>query len=155
MAIARNLLQRVGGRAGTAAPQGAVCELPNPLFRSTSFSYPSTWLKFRGSCEHRRFGVAGCWATSASVVCKSIEAGEWRKGMKPDAAALPRSAALVENWMKDFSLRPYPGYTGEPDDSAPRGIQMSCFQNADPPHTRLGFVHVDRDCKLTQYSEIA
>ena len=24
--------QRVGGRAGTAAPQGAVCELPNPLF---------------------------------------------------------------------------------------------------------------------------
>jgi hypothetical protein len=25
------LLQRVGGRAGTAVPQGAVCELPNPL----------------------------------------------------------------------------------------------------------------------------
>ena len=23
--------ERVGGRAGTAAPQGAVCELPNPL----------------------------------------------------------------------------------------------------------------------------
>jgi|SRR5579863_5545408 len=28
---ASNLLQRVGGRAGTAAPQGAVCELPNPV----------------------------------------------------------------------------------------------------------------------------
>jgi len=31
MRVASNLLQRVGGRAGTAAPQGAVCELPNPL----------------------------------------------------------------------------------------------------------------------------
>ena len=38
MGVARNLLQRVGGRAGTAAPQGAVCELPNPLDLSTSFS---------------------------------------------------------------------------------------------------------------------
>ena len=28
---ASNLLQRVGGRAGTAAPRGAVCELPNPV----------------------------------------------------------------------------------------------------------------------------
>jgi hypothetical protein len=25
------VIQRVGGRAGTAAPQGVVCELPNPL----------------------------------------------------------------------------------------------------------------------------
>src|SRR5258705_11318664 len=31
MRVASNLLQRVGGRAGTAAPQGVVCELPNPL----------------------------------------------------------------------------------------------------------------------------
>jgi hypothetical protein len=114
MAIARNLLQRVGGRAGTAAPQGAVCELPNPLFRSTSFSYPSTWLKFRGSCEHRRFGVAGCWATSASVVCKSIEAGEWRKGMKPDAAALPRSAALVRELDEGFFSTTLPRLYGRP-----------------------------------------
>jgi hypothetical protein len=33
-----NLLQRVGGRAGTAAPQGVVCELPNPLFFPASLS---------------------------------------------------------------------------------------------------------------------
>lgn len=52
---------------------------------------------------------------------------------------LARSGELVENWMEDFSLRPYCGYTDGPDDSAPRRIQMSCFQNPDPPHTRLGF----------------
>ena len=37
MSVGSNLLQRVGGRAGTAAPQGAVCELPNPLHLSDSF----------------------------------------------------------------------------------------------------------------------
>jgi hypothetical protein len=30
-AILLKVAQRVGGRAGTAVPQGTVCELPNPL----------------------------------------------------------------------------------------------------------------------------
>jgi len=39
--------ERVGGRAGTAAPQGAVCELPNPpLF------LPSDW-------TGRKYGIMG------------------------------------------------------------------------------------------------
>ena len=29
--------ERVGGRAGTAAPQGVVCELPNPPVSTGSF----------------------------------------------------------------------------------------------------------------------
>jgi hypothetical protein len=35
--------ERVGGRAGTAAPQGAVCELPNPplFFLLSSRSNPN------------------------------------------------------------------------------------------------------------------
>ena len=44
------MLQRVGGRAGTAAPQGAVCELPNPLLLSDwklNLLFPARIAKYR------------------------------------------------------------------------------------------------------------
>jgi hypothetical protein len=45
---------RVGGRAGTAAPQGAVCELPNPPFSFADFLSISNQCACHVACIKRR-----------------------------------------------------------------------------------------------------
>ena len=50
----RNLTQRVGGRAGTAVPKGAVCELPNPVkFLPSPPLQPRSVPRFPGCAELR------------------------------------------------------------------------------------------------------
>src|SRR5690348_438416 len=59
--------QRVGGRAGTAAPKGTVCELPNPDYSHNFWPLPNGRLKSNGqatSANGRRPGTG-----SASIGC--------------------------------------------------------------------------------------
>ena len=80
----RNLLQRVGGRAGTAAPQGAVCELPNPVvFRYQLFCEPHDFLRWESNRNERHRACirkdAVDWACLKSVSCghQAIQRSSW------------------------------------------------------------------------------
>ena len=74
--------ERVGGRAGTAAPQGVVCELPNP---------PNSWrfLPSEIMAEGLSPGVEPGLLRFGSITC----AEEWRRGQQKASASQVEAAS--------------------------------------------------------------